>query len=219
MQFKIFISSVQREFAKERKLLAEYIRKDAILGKFFEVFVFEEVPAQERSASDVYLREVDACDIYLGILGAEYGTTDGITVSEARGEQEGKFLFVAQKKPGLVKKGGALAGLVGGAVTVTNKRYADAKLPKSKDSLKLKFAATDVVKATGTVGGKDVSFSTTVIYCGVKGDAACGPEDVVYVAEAALIEPKSGYSRLATFTLTVGKDGKVKKKVSFSKIK
>ena len=28
----------------------EYIRKDAILGKFFEVFLFEEVPAQERKA-------------------------------------------------------------------------------------------------------------------------------------------------------------------------
>ena len=48
---KIFISSVQREFAAERKALAKYIREDAILGKFFEVFLFEEVPAQERSAS------------------------------------------------------------------------------------------------------------------------------------------------------------------------
>ena len=31
---RIFISSVQREFAKERKALAEYVRKDAILGRF-----------------------------------------------------------------------------------------------------------------------------------------------------------------------------------------
>jgi hypothetical protein len=30
---RIFISSVQREFAKERKALAEYVRKDAILGR------------------------------------------------------------------------------------------------------------------------------------------------------------------------------------------
>ena len=40
MAYRIFISSVQREFAKERKALAEYIRKDAILGKFFEVILF-----------------------------------------------------------------------------------------------------------------------------------------------------------------------------------
>ena len=43
---KIFISSVQKEFAAERKALAKYIREDAILGKFFEVFLFEEVPAR-----------------------------------------------------------------------------------------------------------------------------------------------------------------------------
>ncbi len=48
MSQRIFISSVQREFAKERKALAEYVRKDAILGRFFDVFLFEEVPAQER---------------------------------------------------------------------------------------------------------------------------------------------------------------------------
>ena len=76
MKYRIFISSVQREFAKERKALASYIRKDAILGKFFEVFLFEEVPAQERKADGVYLAEVDACDIYLGIFGHTYGNVD-----------------------------------------------------------------------------------------------------------------------------------------------
>ena len=86
MSYRIFISSVQREFAKERKALADYIRKDAILGKFFEVFLFEEVPAQERSASEVYLGEVDKCDIYLGILGASYGNTNAKGVSAT--EQE-----------------------------------------------------------------------------------------------------------------------------------
>ena len=60
MKKRIFISSVQREFTSERRELSEYIRKDAILGKFFEVFIFEEVPAQDRSASGVYLDEVDA---------------------------------------------------------------------------------------------------------------------------------------------------------------
>ena len=86
MSYRIFISSVQREFAKDRKALASYIRKDAILGKFFEVFLFEEVPAQERAAADVYLGEVDRCDIYLGILGASYGNTDGKGVSATERE-------------------------------------------------------------------------------------------------------------------------------------
>ena len=37
MRFKVFISSVQREFAAERQMLAEYVRKDALLGKFFDI--------------------------------------------------------------------------------------------------------------------------------------------------------------------------------------
>ena len=86
MKYRIFISSVQREFAKERKALASYIRKDAILGKFFEVFLFEEVPAQERKADGVYLAEVDACDIYLGIFGHTYGNVDSRGVSATERE-------------------------------------------------------------------------------------------------------------------------------------
>ena len=86
MKYRIFISSVQREFAKERKALASYIRKDAILGKFFEVFLFEEVPAQERKTDGVYLAEVDDCDIYLGIFGHTYGNVDSRGVSATERE-------------------------------------------------------------------------------------------------------------------------------------
>lgn len=43
---KIFISSVQREFAKERRMLCDYIRTDALLGRFFIPFIFEEMPAK-----------------------------------------------------------------------------------------------------------------------------------------------------------------------------
>lgn len=59
MKYRIFISSVQSEFAKERKALAKYIREDALLGDFFEIFLFEEAPARNRSAQAVYLDEVE----------------------------------------------------------------------------------------------------------------------------------------------------------------
>ena len=103
---KIFISSVQKEFAAERKALAKYIRADAILGKFFEVFLFEEVPAQERSASEVYLSEVDACDLYLGLHGESYGNVDrkGVSATEReydRAEKKGKPRIC------FIKRGGA----------------------------------------------------------------------------------------------------------------
>jgi len=102
---KIFISSVQKEFAAERKALAKYIREDAILGKFFEVFIFEEVPAQERSATEVYLSEVDACDLYLGLLGESYGNVDrkGVSATEReydRAEKQGKTRICFVKRGG-----------------------------------------------------------------------------------------------------------------------
>ena len=92
MSFKIFISSVQKEFAKERKWLADYIRKDAILGRFFDVFLFEDVPAQERNAAGVYLDEVAESDIYLGILGALYGNMNakGVSATEQEYNEAGK---------------------------------------------------------------------------------------------------------------------------------
>ncbi len=37
----IFISSVQSEFAEERKCLAEYIRQDALFSRCFESSLFE----------------------------------------------------------------------------------------------------------------------------------------------------------------------------------
>ncbi len=81
---KIFISSVQNEFASERKALVEYLLADPLLGRFFKPFFFEQLPAVDRPVSQVYLSEVERCDIYLGILGKEYGFEDreGISPTE-----------------------------------------------------------------------------------------------------------------------------------------
>ena len=49
MRYKIFISSVQKEFAQERQILYNCLQKDALLGKFFDVFVFENVPAIDNA--------------------------------------------------------------------------------------------------------------------------------------------------------------------------
>ena len=98
---KIFISSVQSEFAAERKALHEYIIADPLLGKFFDVFLFELLPAIDQKADKVYLKEVERCDIYLGLLGKEYGfeNSDGISPVElefnhAVKNHKIKFLFL-----------------------------------------------------------------------------------------------------------------------------
>lgn len=83
---RIFISSVQQEFANERKALAEYIRTDALLGRFFNVFIFEEMPATSQSAVQVYLGEVEQSDIYLALMGSRYGYEDSEGISPTERE-------------------------------------------------------------------------------------------------------------------------------------
>ncbi len=83
---RIFISSVQKELATERKALAEYLLGDPLLRRFFECFLFEEQPAADQRADQCYLDEVDRCDIYLGIFGNEYGWEDGEGLSPTHRE-------------------------------------------------------------------------------------------------------------------------------------
>ena len=85
---KIFISSVQREFKEERAMLCKYIRQDVLLGKFFEPFIFEETPAQSSTPQEVYLEQVEKCDIYLGIFGYEYGNADSEGISPTEREYD-----------------------------------------------------------------------------------------------------------------------------------
>ncbi len=85
---KIFISSVQAEFAQEREMLCRYIRTDVLLGKFFEPFIFEEVAANDNTVEKVYIKEVERCDIYLGIYGTLYGYQDSEGISPTEREYD-----------------------------------------------------------------------------------------------------------------------------------
>ena len=76
MKQRIFISSVEKEFAEERQALKAYLHGDALLSRFFDVFLFEDTPASDRRADAVYLEEVGRRDIYLALLGNEYGWED-----------------------------------------------------------------------------------------------------------------------------------------------
>src|SRR5438094_1312942 len=82
----IFISSVQKEFATERRALADFIRGDALLRRYFDAFTFEDLPATDRRADDVYLAEVDRCTVYVGLFGNEYGHEDSEGISPAEHE-------------------------------------------------------------------------------------------------------------------------------------
>ena len=88
MKFKVFISSVQREFMKERRAIAKLIRTDRLLRHFFEPYVFEETAATGKRAQKVYLDAVGECDIYLSLIGETYGNADAEGVSPTEREYD-----------------------------------------------------------------------------------------------------------------------------------
>ena len=85
---RIFISSVQGEFSEERAALRDYIRADALIRRFFEIFLFEDAPASDRRPDQLYLDEVERCDIYVGLFGTDYGNEDDEGVSPTEREFE-----------------------------------------------------------------------------------------------------------------------------------
>jgi ATP-dependent DNA helicase RecG len=86
-RLRIFISSVQGEFKTLRHDLKAFLLGDAFLRRFVaEVFLFEDLPASDQRADHVYLAEVERCDIYLGILGYDYGSEDAQGVSPTEHE-------------------------------------------------------------------------------------------------------------------------------------
>lgn len=85
---KIFISSVQSEFQNERKQLAKYIRQDALFGQYFETFLFENLPTQDKSAQSAYLEQAANADVYLLLIGEKYGFEDKEGVSPTEREYD-----------------------------------------------------------------------------------------------------------------------------------
>ncbi len=86
---RIFISSVQREFAQERETLRDYLHGDPLMRRFFDVFLFEDVPASDRRPDSLYLDEVEQSEIYVGLFGDTYGSEDaeGISPTEREFDQ------------------------------------------------------------------------------------------------------------------------------------
>jgi len=85
-KIKVFISSVQSEFANERMELHDYLLSDALLGKFFDPFLFELLPATDLTVTQMYLREVEQSQIFIGLFGKNYGFEDSEGISPTERE-------------------------------------------------------------------------------------------------------------------------------------
>jgi ATP-dependent DNA helicase RecG len=58
-KLRIFVSSVQKELAEERRAVKNFILNDPLLGRFVDsVFLFEDIPAADHAPDDVYLTEI-----------------------------------------------------------------------------------------------------------------------------------------------------------------
>lgn len=75
-RFKVFVSSVQGEFVSDRKAVSAFMKNDALFNLYFDVFLFEELPAADRRADETYLNEVSQSAIYLGLFGNRYSSQD-----------------------------------------------------------------------------------------------------------------------------------------------
>ena len=86
---RIFITSVQTEFSHEREALRDYLCSDPLMQRFFDVFLFEDVPASDRRPDSLYLDEVKQSDVYVGLFGNDYGSedSDGISPTEREFDQ------------------------------------------------------------------------------------------------------------------------------------
>lgn len=118
----IFLSSVQKELTDERRAVKAFVEGDPLLRRFFTVFLFEDLPARDRRADEVYLAEVDRCALYVGLFGQRYGFEDaeGVSPTERefdRATTQGKarLIFVKgaddkgrhSKMQALIRKAGA----------------------------------------------------------------------------------------------------------------
>ncbi|NHZ85194.1 MAG: DUF4062 domain-containing protein [Planctomycetia bacterium] len=94
----IFISSPQTEFSRERKELCYFVLTDPYLKKYFDVFLFENLPANQQNPQNNYQDKVEECKIYLGLFGKTYGTLDSNGISATDHE----FIFAAELEKDLI---------------------------------------------------------------------------------------------------------------------
>ncbi|MFH1824779.1 MAG: ATP-binding protein [Candidatus Firestonebacteria bacterium] len=84
MRYGIFVSANQKELKDERFAISELINSNTTLRNVFNIFLFENLPAKGKSPVSTYFKQVDNSDIYICIIGNEYGIKgkDGLSATE-----------------------------------------------------------------------------------------------------------------------------------------
>ena len=87
------------------------------MRRFCEVFLFEDVPAQDRRADNLYLNEVNRCTVYIGLLGVKYGNelSDGLSPTHKEFQlatESKKYRLVFVKGDNALKREPKMASLI-----------------------------------------------------------------------------------------------------------
>ena len=88
---RVFVSSVQKELEDERLIVQNLVNTDPFLSAHCTPVLYEYEPASPAKALEGCLAELDGCQVYLLIVGAQYGTAIGelsITHAEYRRAKE-----------------------------------------------------------------------------------------------------------------------------------
>ena len=93
------------------------MRGDALMRRFFEAFLFEDVPASGQRPDALYLNEVAHCDLYVGLFGSDYGAADadGLSATEREfnyASQLGKLRLIFLKGDAHATRDARMAALI-----------------------------------------------------------------------------------------------------------
>ncbi|MFB3884046.1 MAG: ATP-binding protein [Thermodesulfobacteriota bacterium] len=83
-KLRIFVSSVQKELEDGRLIVQNLVSTDPFLSANYVPVLFEFEPASPGKALEICLESLDGCNVYLLIVGIEYGTPlNGLSITHA----------------------------------------------------------------------------------------------------------------------------------------
>ena len=81
---RVFVSSVQKELEDERLIVQNLVSTDLFLSAHCVPVLYEFEPASADKALEGCLKSLDACHVYLLIVGVQYGTpVDKMSITHA----------------------------------------------------------------------------------------------------------------------------------------
>lgn len=100
MKYKLFVSANQKELRDGRFAIKDVINNNSVLRSYFDVFLFEDLPAKGKSALPTYLKNIADSDVYICIIGNNYGDKGKDNLSAT--EREFRYFLKSKSKGDII---------------------------------------------------------------------------------------------------------------------